>query len=283
MNHSFDIEIASKYGILEAILLQDIYFWVKRNKENNINFHEGKYWTYNSIRAFSEMYPYASQKQIRTALNHLRKEGFLETGSFGENKFNHSLWYTITPEGLRVLAFAHKGESICDQEETTICPQGQQTDDFVCPDGEPDVPTGASDLYSNEIYIYSSTNSNNTNSNNITDTNYISETPYNPPQGEADTVVQLYNEICYSMPKVRETTDDRRKKIKSLLKKYTVGDIETVFIMAQESDFLSGRSGKWDNCGFDWLIKPSNFVKVLEGNYKNKKTITKSEEWDKVL
>ena len=32
------------------------------------------------------------------------------------------------------------------------------------------------------------------------------------------------------------------------------------------SDFC--KSGSW--CGFDWVFKPSNMVKVLEGNYDNR-------------
>ena len=40
--------------------------------------------------------------------------------------------------------------------------------------------------------------------------------------------------------------------------------------MAEDSDFLSGRNGKWTSCNFDWLINENNMVKVLEGNYKNK-------------
>jgi hypothetical protein len=44
--------------------------------------------------------------------------------------------------------------------------------------------------------------------------------------------------------------------------------------MAQASDFLSGRNGKWTGCNFDWLINENNMVKVLEGNYENKKQKT---------
>ncbi|MNP53901.1 hypothetical protein D3C76_1484160 [compost metagenome] len=40
--------------------------------------------------------------------------------------------------------------------------------------------------------------------------------------------------------------------------------------MVEASDFLTGRDGKWGNCGFDWIIKESNYIKILEGNYANK-------------
>jgi hypothetical protein len=50
-------------------------------------------------------------------------------------------------------------------------------------------------------------------------------------------------------------------------------DLETfrrLFQKAQESDFLSGRSGRWTGCNFDWLLKEANMIKVLEGCYDNK-------------
>ena len=55
MKHSFDVELAKEYGILEAILIQNIYFWIEKNKANKKHFYDGRYWTYNSKKAFSEM------------------------------------------------------------------------------------------------------------------------------------------------------------------------------------------------------------------------------------
>lgn len=34
MNHSFDVDIATKYGILEAILLDSINYWLLKNEAN---------------------------------------------------------------------------------------------------------------------------------------------------------------------------------------------------------------------------------------------------------
>lgn len=90
-------------------------------------------------------------------------------------------------------------------------------------------------------------------------------------------VVELYNLICVSLPKVVTISDKRRKQIKALLKRIRDRtEIEAVFRKAEESDFLSGRSGKWNGCNFDWLVNYNNFLKVLEGTYDNKETKTKS-------
>ena len=82
-------------------------------------------------------------------------------------------------------------------------------------------------------------------------------------------IVNLYNTICVSFPKVTKLSESRKRAIKARLKSYSVEDLKTAFQMAEESDFLSGRNGKW-NASFDWLMNETNLVKVLDGNFKNK-------------
>lgn len=84
-------------------------------------------------------------------------------------------------------------------------------------------------------------------------------------------IVDIYNVKCTSLPKVKQITDKRKKTLRIRWKKYNdINIYHQLFQMAEESDFLSGRNGKWTGCNFDWLINENNMVKVLEGNYKNK-------------
>lgn len=99
MQHHFDVEIAEKYGVLEAVILNNMQFWIKHNEANQTNFYDGYYWTYNSTKAFAEIFPYASEKQIRKALTHLIDEGILITGNYNKLSFDRTLWYTITEKG----------------------------------------------------------------------------------------------------------------------------------------------------------------------------------------
>lgn len=93
-------------------------------------------------------------------------------------------------------------------------------------------------------------------------------------------IMNDYNETCIDMPKIRAISDTRKRSIRTLLNElenlklfpgFTPYEkLHQIFAAAQESDFLSGRSKKWDGCSFDWLLKKLNVLKVLEGNYKNK-------------
>jgi hypothetical protein len=47
-------------------------------------------------------------------------------------------------------------------------------------------------------------------------------------------------------------------------------DFRTVFENAESSSFLKGSNDRNWTATFDWLIKDTNMVKVLEGNYADK-------------
>lgn len=103
MIHNFDTEIAEQLGLLEAILLNHIYYWVEKNRANETNYYDGAYWTYNSTRAFNELFPYVSERQIKNALKHLREEGILLTGNYNKSTYDRTLWYALSKKGLSIV------------------------------------------------------------------------------------------------------------------------------------------------------------------------------------
>lgn len=96
----FNPQIAKDIGVEEAIMYSNIEFWVEHNRANNKNFHEGKYWTYNSMEAFSKLFWFWSDKQIRRILNNLESKGYIITDNFNEHKYDRTKWYTTNcPNG----------------------------------------------------------------------------------------------------------------------------------------------------------------------------------------
>lgn len=85
-----------------------------------------------------------------------------------------------------------------------------------------------------------------------------------------DEVVKKFNETCVDLPKVQRVTDARRKAVKARIKDVGLDTVLSVIEAANESDFLSGRVSDW-RATFDWIMKPANFAKILEGNYANRK------------
>ena len=69
--------------------------------------------------------------------------------------------------------------------------------------------------------------------------------------------------------RIKMLNNFRKSHIEARMKEYGNDAIIEVIKKASESDFLNGCGGKGFVATFDWLIRPNNFVKVLEGNYDN--------------
>lgn len=105
MIHVFDTEIAVKYGVNAAVLLQNIGYWIRQNEANETNFFDGTYWTYNSRRAYRELFPYMSERQIDTAFRKLIDDGLIITGNYNKVAYDRTLWYALTQKGKCILHF----------------------------------------------------------------------------------------------------------------------------------------------------------------------------------
>ncbi len=103
MQHSFNITIAKEVDILSAVLLQNIYYWCEKNKANSTHYYDDMYWTYNSAKAYSELFPYATKRQIEYALKKLIEKGYLVTGNYNKAQYDRTLWYAITKFGISML------------------------------------------------------------------------------------------------------------------------------------------------------------------------------------
>ncbi len=88
-----------------------------------------------------------------------------------------------------------------------------------------------------------------------------------------------FNRLCPSLPKVIALTDARRTAIRKAVERLGGADkITDFFLRIEASDFLTGRNGRWKNCGFDWCMKAGNFFKIMEGQYDNEKAIADTHE-----
>lgn len=92
--HSFDVEVACDVGVNAAILYSNIKFWAEKNKANDKNLKDGYYWTYNSMRAFSELFPYMGEGAIKGALKRLIEKGYIIKGEYNKSNYDRTSWYS---------------------------------------------------------------------------------------------------------------------------------------------------------------------------------------------
>lgn len=136
--HVFDEEIACEVGMAAAVIYQNIYFWVEKNKANDKHKYDGAYWTYNSVKAFSELFPYMTTSQIRRALKILEEKGYIKTGNYNKVAYDRTLWYALTEKGL-----AKTDKSICSKRQIDFDENTNRivADDKPIPDINTDINT----------------------------------------------------------------------------------------------------------------------------------------------
>ena len=135
----FDSRIAEKYSIEEAIVIANLYGWIKHNATNGKNYHEGRYWTYNSLAAFAKYFPFWSESKVKRVLIDLagktdskdtspKHEPIIVKGNFNTSKFDRTVWYSFTDEFfayLKSLGYVLNEEK---QEETLPFSESDQMD-----------------------------------------------------------------------------------------------------------------------------------------------------------
>lgn len=82
-------------------------------------------------------------------------------------------------------------------------------------------------------------------------------------------VVDKFNEICISFPKVVKITKSINESIRSCLETYSQEELITVFEKAEQSEFLKGDNKLNWQADFEWLIEKDNVAKALNGKYDN--------------
>jgi len=109
VHHSYDVKLAIALGGPDlAAFMHHISYWIEYNKRKDKNFHDGRYWMYDTFEELHNHFPYWSVKQLRLIVDKLVKSGVLIKGNYNQNKYDHTIWYSIDYEKVE-----------------SICPKGQ--------------------------------------------------------------------------------------------------------------------------------------------------------------
>ena len=233
MNFHFDGAVAEMYGVDGAVFISRLQFWIEKNAANDRHYHEGRYWTYNSLRAMEKLFPFWSRRQIERIVKNLKDKGVLLTANYARDSYDRTLFYALDESKLPISPFG--GD---------LSPNG---DNPLSPNGE---------MINEQLKTHIREEEDKANKPEIS----------NKPQQLADR----YNAICTSLPRVVRLTDKRRRAVRLIYDKgYTPEQLDEVFRKAQASSFCSGQNDRHWKADFDWLLNESNLVKVLEGKYDN--------------
>ncbi|WP_323064822.1 hypothetical protein [Limosilactobacillus reuteri] len=111
-----DKELASVIGLNEAIVLQQLNYWLHSKSAKQI---DGRLWIYNTYDNWKkDNFPFWSRNTIRRALNSCIKKGLVITGNFNKAGFDKTKWYSINTQKLDEVM-----GSACDQNGQTDSPK----------------------------------------------------------------------------------------------------------------------------------------------------------------
>ena len=235
MTYDFDGRIAAMYGVDEAVFIAMLHFLIAKNEANDRHFHDGRYWTYNSIRAMERLFPWWSKRQIERIVKKLKDAGVVLTANYNRDSHDRTLFYSLDESKLPISPFCRE-----------LSPNGDST---PSPNGDDLAPNG--EMYKEQL-------------------NTQLKEEEEKPDGNIKPLelMERYNTICTGMPQAVKLTEKRAKAVRRLYATgYTSEQLIDVFYRAQASSFCTGSNDRGWRADFDWLMSENNLVKVLEGKY----------------
>lgn len=98
-HHSFDADLAVKLKSVElAVLVHHFQYWIRHNAEMGKNLHEGRTWTFQTLKDIAAHFPYWSYKQVERLVNKLVELEILIKGNFNTSTYDRTVWYAFKNE-----------------------------------------------------------------------------------------------------------------------------------------------------------------------------------------
>lgn len=125
----FSPTLAKALGINEAVILQQIHYWVGKK----LHYFDQRYWTYNTYAEWRKQFPWLSENGIKGVIKKLEKLGILDANNYNKWKFDRTKWYSINYEVLNSFEFAivenspTMGQRVADEETKFVHSDGTES------------------------------------------------------------------------------------------------------------------------------------------------------------
>ena len=119
----------------EAIVLNQLNYWLEINKKAEKNLIDGKYWVYNSYSDWRiNNFPYWSEKTIQRTFTRLENKGIVLSANYNKLAIDKTKWYTIDTKKLQELVdefnsdedkMTNRQDKVTDRQDKMTCREGQ--------------------------------------------------------------------------------------------------------------------------------------------------------------
>lgn len=107
-------ELAARIGLNEAILLQQLHYWMKETT-SGIS-HDNRRWIYNTLDGWREQFPFMSESTIKRGFSSLKRMGIVLVEKLSEDKHDKTNYYSIVYESRYLsdeVKLTSSNRSIC--------------------------------------------------------------------------------------------------------------------------------------------------------------------------
>lgn len=91
--------LAAKIGLNEAILLQQLQYWIDKSK----NLVNGHIWVYRTYDQWAQEFPFWCRRTIASILKNLKEKNLIIIGQFSQDKSDRTIWYRLNKEQVDKL------------------------------------------------------------------------------------------------------------------------------------------------------------------------------------
>lgn len=119
----------------EAIVLNQLNYWLRINRKAGKNFIDDRYWVYNSYSDWkAKDFPYWSEKTIQRTFTRLENKGVVVSANYNKLGIDKTKWYTIDTEKLQELVdefnsdedkMTNRQDNMTDRQDKMTCREGQ--------------------------------------------------------------------------------------------------------------------------------------------------------------
>lgn len=120
MIHGYDPEVAIDVGVIAAVLYKNIQYWCEKNRANERHLHDGLYWTYNSVKAYSKLFPEFTEQQVRNAIKKLCEKEYIRTGNFNDDGRDRTRWFADLRPIINNIEVTNSEDCICENEQMQV-------------------------------------------------------------------------------------------------------------------------------------------------------------------
>jgi DNA-binding PadR family transcriptional regulator len=259
--------LATKIGLNESIIIQQIHYWLDPRINNNIK--NGRHWVYNTYKEWNKQFPFWSEVTIKRTIRSLEKDGLLI--STYEDKFSKLKWYTINYENLESL-------------ETTVPllkPRISKSDqcDPVDRSNRSDRQIKMTRRYINDTETTTETTNTLSFDNKFKSSKKTKQSGGERLKEYSDSSLEkemlgiwkkFVEEGRGEGSQKLELTETRKRYLSAALSKHFMKNIDqwSAFCeMIASSKFLMGDITSF-KATLDWVLKDTNLQKIIQGNYK---------------